>query len=239
MDRIREYLYGNREANAYIIRALNYGPEPFRLEAEFDSRGGVLALAAVWEGEKIATLRGDRQVCRKWFARWSGAYSFYDLEPQLAGAILMDLRAASQYAWRDYVVWKTPHSGGSGRISYAKPDLAEWDRISHLFREKYEKVLDQVRPGDKDGLVAYQGEIPVSVMYLEKVSDTMALISSFYTLPGWRNQGIGTKFLQSVLEDNRGRNMVLFAVRENKPAMAVYEKSGLVCQQELVTLNLR
>ncbi|WP_416337014.1 GNAT family N-acetyltransferase [Desulfitobacterium sp.] len=74
---------------------------------------------------------------------------------------------------------------------------------------------------------------PVSSMNLERVTDRHFIISKFSTLPDWQNQGIGTQFLEIVLNRFSDKTVQLFVDAENTKAISFYKWFGFTTVGEL------
>ena len=71
-----------------------------------------------------------------------------------------------------------------------------------------------------------QGNEPIGRLYLDNRKDEIRIVD-IALLPAYRNRGIGTMYLQAVLEEGQSAGLpVRIHVEHNNPALRLYERLG-------------
>lgn len=235
-----DYLYENEGINIYIIRALLNSTQDFNYKVGYDEGYHVIGTVALWEKEKIATLRGDIRFCKAWFDKLYGKYHFYDLEYSLAECLLREKNIESEYIISKYLLLEyTPNTiiPPEKKMRYKVLRKNTWENVEKFYKEKYGIYFTPFNENTMTWLAVNRKDIPISTMCLEHVEEEGYVISNFYTVPERRGEGIGTRFLQMVLTDFGKKKCSIFVEENNETALAIYKKLGFCDKSKLVNFD--
>jgi ribosomal protein S18 acetylase RimI-like enzyme len=241
MRTVLDYLYKDESINGYIIRALLNDMPHFHCEIEVDGNN-VIGLLAVWESEKIATLRGELLFCRKWFEKLYGEYNFYDLENRFSKYILQNHKINNEYFISDYLFLEYINNKkvkDEVKNIYSKINKNDWLKIRDIYKKKYNIDFTEFEERNMEWLVVYEKGYPISNICLEKVSKKFFVLSNFYTAPDRQNKGVGTNLLRDVLNSFENTKFGLFVNSQNTHALNIYRKLGFNIKAKLVNFELK
>ncbi|MBB6217187.1 ribosomal protein S18 acetylase RimI-like enzyme [Anaerosolibacter carboniphilus] len=242
MQGMLDYLKKNEYENVYMIRGMVHSIRDFRYEISYDENHHIDGIVAIWETEKGATLRGNSVFCSKWFDRLYGEYNLYELEVAFAEEKLIEFDSKipkGSVTYNLIMVYTSENQPiNEGFIEYRRIDKMEWYEMARRFKERYDKEFIEFEPDNMEWLCVYkEGEV-IATICIEKVDPNLAMISSFYVIPGLRQQGIGTGLLNSVLRDFGDHKLMLFVDSENTGAMKLYEKLGFKAYKKVINIEI-
>lgn len=210
-----EFLLQDIYINAYILRAIIQQNSEFRYDLAEDVSGQVVGLVAKWHHEKIATVRGKEDFCLNWFTKLCSDHDFHDIEPSIAFALEANGLVPSYFERSRYLVLTKE----IGSLPLRKTNLP-----IYICTEQFP---------DAEHFTVIENGKPVSSMNLERVTDWHFILSKFITQSDWRNQGIGTRLLEIVLNRLCGKTVQLFVDAKNSKATSFYNRFGFKTAGEL------
>lgn len=197
MQEILEYLSQHEYENVYIIRGLVNKINDFRYEVEHSDNSHISGLVAFWEYDKAVTLRGNKIFCEKWLIKLCAQYNFYDLEKAVINSEIVNFikevngNPISYYLVMAYEPEKSCISDKLIEyIEYIKVDKDEWNRISKIYRDTYNKEFTKFNPKNMEWVCVYDQVQVIANLCLERVYGNLIVLSNFYVIPNMRGQGI-------------------------------------------------
>lgn len=242
LKKILEYLRQNEYENVYIIRGLVNKINGFRYEVEYKDNCSINGLAAFWEEDKAVTLRGDKIFCEKWFRKLWPEYNFYELNEMFINSRIIDLikgvdkNSISNYKVMTYEAKETYVSNKS--IEYIKIDKDEWNRISKLYKDNYNKNFTEFNPNNMEWICVYLEGKVIANLCLEKAYGNVLILSKFYVIPDMCGKGIGRKLLNRIIQDYANNRLVLFVSSENIRAISLYKSIGFKIYSNVVNIEI-
>ena len=121
------------------------------------------------------------------------------------------------------------------------PGIITHEQIDYMLRRMYatEVIENEIRERGYQYVIVTQGEEAVGyIAYRVDAPDAAVLISKLYLLPSLHGTGIGRRMLQQVKDDAVGRGartVYLFVNRNNRKAIAAYERFGFTKAEAVVT----
>ncbi|MFZ5969643.1 MAG: GNAT family N-acetyltransferase [Bacillota bacterium] len=230
MRKIKKFLEQQSFASIYMIRAIKSRIKGFRFETVYNDRGDIRGMAAVWEDDKIVTLRGEIDACMGWFYQYYGIYDFFELDMDLMNALLNEnMCICNENSISFYYIMEHVREKGAQeieRIRYGKADKEMWRSLKELYRKQYNIHFSEFQPDNMEWFVVYEKGFPISNLCLERGDDDVFILSNFYTAPDWRSKGIGTRFLQTILKDYGDHKFCLFVSCDNVGVVRLYKRLG-------------
>lgn len=242
MQEILDYLKKNEYENVYIIRGLRHEIKNFRYEITRDKNNDINGIAAIWEAEKGATLRGNTELCSRWFDQLYGQYNLYELEESFVEEKLRTFNGKVPKGSITYnlIMVYTPEKRlvKEGDIGYKSIDKMEWYEMAKTFKKRYNKEFIEFEPDNMEWLCVYKEEEIIATICIEKADQELAMISSFYVVPDFRQQGIGTRLLAAILQDYGDWRFMLFVDPDNTKARKLYEKMGFEVHKMVLNIEV-
>lgn len=236
MNNVLAYLSKNEYENAYIIRGIVNKISDFRYEIEYNDANEILGLIAFWEDDHAVTLRGNKEFYEKWFSLLVKKYDFYDLDETFINIGIGD--CSSYYLTMVYEHKKTyGHNASYEYIEYKKIDKNEWNRISNMYKDIYNKEFTSFYEQNMEWLCVYYKGNAIANLCLEKVYGNLLIISNLYVIPNMRRQGIGRRLLASIIQDYVDYRFMLFVSNENIGAITLYEKLGFNIHGQVANID--
>lgn len=232
MDVGKHYLMKKPYRNAYIIKGLNYFIEGFECTFDINEKHDVIGICALWKYDGIATIRGSFKYCSRMFRELEPQYKFYDMEKTVVDYLKQIRYINDSHLLTNYLVLKYEngrHDDFSHIIKYKSVTKHEWLKLKHQGQYFDDQHMEW--------LVVFAKDQPISHLCKEFVTDQLVVLSHFYTAPEFRGQGIGMKFLKSVLHGLKSKEAIVFVLESNHKAVSIYKQIGFMEVEELINIE--
>lgn len=130
----------------------------------------------------------------------------------------------------------------SGRIWRAHyPGIITHEQIDYMLGTMYASEVMRDEMGNKGYryVIVSEGTVPIGyIAYRHEEAKRAVLISKLYLLPSHHGKGIGRRMLDHVKDDAQkagARTLSLFVNKNNRKAIAAYERFGFVKAEVVVS----
>lgn len=115
------------------------------------------------------------------------------------------------------------------------------DSLKNYFSQKIPKNEFKAWIAEKNGIIIATSGLTIfrKLGYRDNISGIEGYIANMYTLPEWRNKGIGNQLLTKIIDYMKTTNAKKISLHSEEAAISLYQKYGFKREKNAMKLFLK